>query len=161
MKNFIIMLVTYSAALSPVILFYTAITPLLSKRYSAKGLYYMWLVIAAGLLIPFRPKVDTTVIKAYETAGATLGNEVITVPKWPVYTVKKVNSIAHQKALPNVEWWQVMFFAWFAGAIIFLLYHCLMHYRFIKTVNRWSKEIKDEKSLALMKNIMLDLGMTT
>lgn len=53
MQSFILMLLTGSAAMSVVILLYMAIMPLLAKRYSVTGSYYAWLIIVAGLIIPF------------------------------------------------------------------------------------------------------------
>ncbi|NLM09317.1 MAG: M56 family metallopeptidase [Clostridiaceae bacterium] len=160
MKDFMMMLLTYSAALSMVILFYIAIIPLLSKHYSATGLYYTWLVIVIGLLIPFRPRIDTAVIRTNTATRVILSNEILNISKRPVYTVTQTNSAAPGKTFPGIEWWQLMTAVWIAGIIIFLLYHGLKHYRFVKTVNRWSEKIKDEKILAIMKNIINELAIS-
>jgi hypothetical protein len=56
MQNFIMTLFVCSVVMSVIALFYMAIDPLLAKRYSEKGRYYVWLIILAGLIIPFRPQ---------------------------------------------------------------------------------------------------------
>jgi len=56
MQNFMIALLVCSITMSLLALLYIAITPIVSKRYSAKGRYYAWLIIVVGLIIPFRPQ---------------------------------------------------------------------------------------------------------
>ena len=77
MKDFMIMLLTYSAALSMVIYCNNP----LSKHYSATGLYYTWLVIVIGLLIPFRPRIDTAVIRTNTATRVILSNEILNISK--------------------------------------------------------------------------------
>jgi len=48
-------------------LFYMVITPLLARRYSAKGRYYAWLIIVIGLIISFRPQFDNPFVKITST----------------------------------------------------------------------------------------------
>jgi beta-lactamase regulating signal transducer with metallopeptidase domain len=55
MQSFVIALLTCSVAMSALALLYLALTPLLAKRYSARGRYYAWLIILIGLIVPFRP----------------------------------------------------------------------------------------------------------
>ncbi len=63
MQNFIIMLLACSVTMSILALLYMLITPILSKRYSASGRYYAWLVIVVGLIIPFRPQFSNAIIQ--------------------------------------------------------------------------------------------------
>ena len=69
LKAFMSALLTYSAAMSVIIIFYMAVTPLLAKRYCAKGLYYTWLVIVIGLIIPFRPDINILAVKYIHHPG--------------------------------------------------------------------------------------------
>ena len=43
-----------SLSMSAVILLLLIISPLLNKRYSAKWRYFVWLILALRLVIPFR-----------------------------------------------------------------------------------------------------------
>jgi bla regulator protein BlaR1 len=54
LEEFMIALLEASIVMSIIALMYIAITPILRKVFSAKGLYYAWLVIILGLIIPFR-----------------------------------------------------------------------------------------------------------
>jgi bla regulator protein BlaR1 len=160
MKDFMIILTTYSVALSVVILLYIAITPLLSKRYSARGLYYSWLVIVIGLIIPFRPQLDTTIVNVKAPTEAILTNSMLAIPTLPVKAVTQINNTVPRPTLPNIQWWQFIAVIWLTGVIIFLFYHGLKHYRFVKMTNRWSEDITDEQILVLMRNIKEDLGIS-
>ncbi len=42
---------------------YLFITPFLLKRYAAKWTYYAWLIIIIGLIIPFRPEINMSLIE--------------------------------------------------------------------------------------------------
>jgi len=168
MKDFIIMLTTYSALFSVIILLYIAITPFLSKRYSAKGLYYSWLIIVIGLIVPYWPKINVPVIdkKVKGPAGAILTKSLLTVPLTTADTATQVNNSAPinntdlQYALTNIQWWQFIAIIWVTGVIVYLFIHCLKHYRLVKVADRWSEDIKDEQVLELMESIKKDLGIS-
>jgi len=162
MKAFVIALMTCSAALSVVILLYIIITPLLSKYYSAKGLYYSWLIIVIGLIIPFRPQLNTTIINIMvkTPAKGVLANSLPTISTLPVNTVTQIDNAIFSSALPGIQWWKFIAAIWLIGVIIFLFIHRIKHYRFIKMANRWNEDITDERILMLMQNIKKDLRVS-
>lgn len=53
MKSYFLAMVCTGAGLSALALVYLALLPLLGKRYGPRGLYRVWVVVLAGLLIPF------------------------------------------------------------------------------------------------------------
>ena len=63
MENFVIILLICSVTMSMLALVYMAITPIVSRRYSAKSRYYAWLIIVIGLIIPFRPQFDNALVQ--------------------------------------------------------------------------------------------------
>jgi len=168
MKDFIIMLSTSSALFSVIILLYIAITPILSKRYSAKSLYYSWLIIVIGLIVPYWPKINVPAvnIKVKAPAEAILTKTFLTVPAVTADTVTQVSNYAPIKNtnlpsdLTNIQWWQFIAIIWVTGVIVFLFIHCLKHYRLVKMADRWSEDIKNEQALALMESIKEDLGIS-
>lgn len=133
MKDFIIMLSTSSALFSVIILLYIAITPILSKRYSAKSLYYSWLIIVIGLIVPYWPKINVPAvnIKVKAPAEAILTKTFLTVPAVTADTVTQVSNYAPIKNtnlpsdLTNIQWWQFIAIIWVTGVIVFLFIHCL------------------------------------
>ena len=112
MQGFIITLLTCSMTMSMLVLFYMATTPLLEKRYSAKGRYYAWLVIVVGLIIPFRPQFTSAIVKVdmpseTVTPMIQIGNGMpVAVP---------VNTTVLPPSLPSVSIWYIVFAIWPAG----------------------------------------------
>lgn len=53
MKSYFLAMVCTGAGLSVLSLVYLALLPLLRRRYGPRGLYRVWVVVLAGLLIPF------------------------------------------------------------------------------------------------------------
>ncbi|HOQ07908.1 MAG TPA: M56 family metallopeptidase [Clostridiales bacterium] len=171
MKDFMIMLATNSAALSAVILLYAAVTPLLSKRYSSKWLYYSWLIIVAGLIVPFRPQLDVPGINVTVPAEAVLTRPLMAAPEKAADTVASVSSAVQlnypvesgnpvaQSAVISIQWWQAAAAIWATGVIVFLLIRCIRHYRLMKMLGRWSEDVKDDEVLALMDDVKNELGI--
>ncbi|HEY8350885.1 MAG TPA: M56 family metallopeptidase [Clostridiales bacterium] len=171
MKDFMIMLMTYSAALSAVILLYAAVTPVLSKRYSAKWLYYSWLIIVIGLIVPVWPQLELPGINVTAPAEAVLTRPLMAVPATVADTATWLSNAVQlnhpvqsgnfvmQHAITSIQWWQAAAAIWATGAVAFLLGRCFRHYRLMKTLGRWSEEVKDEQVLALMNDIKKELGI--
>ena len=53
MKSYFLAMACTGAGLSALALVYLALLPLLGKRYGPRGLYRVWVVVLAGLMIPF------------------------------------------------------------------------------------------------------------
>lgn len=153
MKDFMIMLITHSAALSVVIILLMAITPLLSKHCSARGLYYSWLVIVIGLLIPFRLQLKATTINLKVPTEEILTNAIPVAPTLPAKAAAHIVDNVPYPALTNIRWWQPIAAIWLIGVIFFLFYNGIKHYQFIKMIFRWRETITDEQILLLMRNI--------
>lgn len=157
MQGFMITLLICSVTMSALALFYMAITPLLAKRYSVKGRYYAWLIIVIGLIVPFRPQFSNAIVKVDMPSNTAvpiiqIGNGIpVTVP---------VENTALPSALSNISWWQVVAAVWLAGMILFLGYHAIKHYRFLKLAARWSGNITDEQTLTLFQNLKTEMGLS-
>lgn len=161
MQGFMIMLIICSLTMSALALLYMAVTPYLAKRYSVTGCYYSWLVIVVGLIIPFRPQFGKALVRvelpdsAAEMAAPVLhiGNKAAVIA--PAPTVNALPS-----AMPSVSWWQIAAAVWLAGMVLFLACHVRRHCRFLKLAARWSADIKDEQTLALLHNLKAQLGIS-
>lgn len=157
MQSFMIALLTCSITMSVLALLYMAITPQLSKRYSAKGRYYTWLIIIVGLIIPFRPQFNNSVVtvdvpQELSLPFVQLGNGTPAID--PVSTAS-LPAIAS-----SISMWQILIIIWLAGAFFFLVYHAIMHYRFVKLVGRWSENIKDEKIIFVLNSLKAEMGIS-
>lgn len=147
--------------MSVLALFYMAVTPLLANRYSATGRYYTWLVIVTGLIIPFRPRFNFTMIHMkmpYKTMGQitqTTGSKLAAAA-----VADPIEYVPLPSASSGLSLWQVIFVVWLAGAVIFLAYHAARYYRFLKISGRWSRSTDDEQALAMLNSLKDEMGIS-
>lgn len=156
MRQFIITLCICSVTMSALALFYMLLSPALAKRYSAKGRYYAWLIIVAGLIIPFRPRFNHAILNVEipPNTAAPLIPPNIQVPSLPLN-----NPVPIPPSL-QISWWQVALLVWLAGMLTFLIYHTVKHVRFIKMVNRWSEPVTEEETCILFDDLKSQLGIS-
>lgn len=160
MRDFMITLLTCSAAMSVIILLYLAVSPLLAKRYSPKGLYRAWMVIALGLMIPFRPHIDMPVAgppAALESIRAISMQDIRT---WAGTAGAPIYAPAAAPVPPQMEWWRIVLMVWLAGVVIYLVYQGVKHYRFVKMAGRWSESVTDEETLSLLEKLKTDMKIS-
>ena len=152
MQNFVIMLLTCSVSMSALTLIYMACTPFLIKRYSEKWLYYAWLVVVIGLIIPFRPRWN--VMPVFQIGSVAQTGDGALIP-----TAQMMGGNVYFVA-PNVFWLQIAATVWLAGVIAFLSYHAVRHYLFVKMTKRWSVSVTDEQTLDLMQTLKKEMDIT-
>ena len=161
MQNFIITLLICSVTMSVLGIFYMAVTPLLAERYSPKGQYYAWLIIIIGLIIPFRPRFKNPFVKIISTdttmPAIQLGSGTqLTSPIAP--TAASLPAPA-SPAMP-LTWWQAAAAIWVTGMVIYLIYHMVKHFRFLKMTKRWSDPVTDAEVLRLFQDIRKEAGIS-
>lgn len=157
MRDFLAVLLECSVAMSVLILGLITLTPWLSKRYASKWLYYAWLVIVAGLIIPFRFHTDTALIRV---SADLSGMRKIIPGNAGGVAEPALQAAAAQQELPAIPWHQLAGCLWIVGAIILLIYHGLRHYHFISMVNRWGEQANDPRMLETLKKIKNEMGIT-
>ena len=161
MQAFIIALLICSATMSVLVILLMASAPVLTKRYSEKSRYYAWLVIVIGLIVPFRPRLGDAIVTV-DMSGEMAVPFVRIGNGTPVLTPVSDVSIDIAAAYPSavdISVWQFAMAVWLAGLIVFLAYHVIKHYRFVKTTLRWSEKIVDEDTLAVFQNAKDDIGI--
>jgi beta-lactamase regulating signal transducer with metallopeptidase domain len=153
--------------MSAIALLLLVCTPLLAKRYSAKGQYYTWLIVIIGFIIPFRPRWDNALINVEIPMNVPLSvqsgvhADVQSVGALPISNnalTPLVNTTISVNE-PTVSLWQIGFFVWLIGLTAFLAYHCIKHYRFVNISKRWSVNITDGDILSLLQTIKSDMGI--
>ena len=157
MQEFMITLLTCSAAMSILALMYMAVTPILAKRYSVKGRYYAWLIIVGGLIIPFRPHFSNAFVKVDVPSGTA--TPIIQIGNGTPVTIPAENAVFSSAAL-SISWWQIATAVWLGGMIIYLTYHAVKHYRFTKMTGRWSEKIIEERTLVLLQNLKTEMDIS-
>lgn len=138
-----------SISMSLIGLVFIMITSFLSKRYSNKCLYYSWMIVVVGLLIPFRPQFDNALIKFIKPLSTLSG----TVNYEAIITTGK-SLIGY-----SVDWFKVIGVIWITGAVIFITYQLLKQRSFNHMVKRWSVEIEDVKLLKLLQDLQYEMDI--
>ncbi|MCL1941636.1 MAG: M56 family metallopeptidase [Synergistaceae bacterium] len=189
MHSFIVTLLICSFTMSALALVYMVATPLLAKRYSVKWCYYTWLVVLIGLIIPFRPQWSSPIIRVdvpFEMSAPVIriGDQIITgqiensYPVLAPLAAEKIalagenaalatenaalatGNVAVPSVLQSVSWWKIAAAVWLAGLIVFLAYHVMKYYSFAKMARRWSEKITDSETLALLRKLKAEMGIS-
>jgi bla regulator protein BlaR1 len=156
MQSFLTALIECSVSMSALILGLIILTPLLSKRYTAKWVYYAWLIVAIGLIIPFRLHPDIPVIHM-DTAfyiqnlmPGYVGN----------ITEQAIEADAARQGFSSIPWRQITGMIWVMGVAAFVFYHGWKHYLFKKMVNRWGENATNPSVFETLRKIMSNMGIT-
>ena len=142
-----IALLEASIAMSVIALVYIASTPLLSKRFTAKGRYYTWLVIIIGFIVPFRfhPQVSVIYMSTLIPAMKTTNHHTM-----ESYTTTMST---------NIPWYVLAGGLWIVGVAVFITIHVIRHRRFLKMVKRWSIKVDDKQVLNMLQDVQAKLGI--
>jgi len=151
MQSFLTALIECSVAMSVLTLLFIAITPSLSKRYSAKWRYYAWLVIVIGLIIPFRFHLETALIRVDAPASLQAATQA--------FPMNGGNVVA-AKVSTTIPWYLLAGCLWLAGVFTTIAFYGLKHRRFIRMVKRWGDEVVDQKLLAVLHSLQDDMGIS-
>lgn len=165
MQHFITTLFICSATMTLFTILYTVTNPLLTKRYSEKSQYYAWLIIVVGLIIPYRPQFNNSLVKVISTETVT---PIIQIQNETVFTKSSHTIILHVpetkdiflSSFPGISIWQIVMVIWLTGMITVLVYHVIKHYRFKKMVRRWSRVISEKHILKIAFKIKAELKIT-
>lgn len=178
MQNFMMILLFCSITMSLIAICYMLLTPLIKKRYSEKGRYYVWLVIIIGFIIPFRPQFENAIfnIDSLERLSVveSVDNEVIDVPALIIGADLIHDSDNQQEAeivltpsenvVNNGFGWQfsayqAVFLIWLLGFVGVLLFHGVKHYRFVKIIRRWSERVVDEGVMSVYNQVATEMNL--
>ncbi len=144
-----------------------ALSPLLAKRFTAKWKYWLWLILAVRLLLPFQlplpqpaaepvsavqitvPQLETEPLAEIitPTAGEPTG---ITEPDAPAGTAPAAAG-AHQATPAAADPWyyqlsllDIAAYLWLAGAVLFLLWHGGRYWQCKRELARWRRPYQSE-----------------
>ncbi len=156
METFFVILLQCTLSMSVITLLYAVVLPILSKRYTAKWRYIIWLVIAAGWIFPFRPRVNLSFLP-------TQIADIPVMPIQPIINAMPTTTVAEEtvNAPATISVWLVLAVIWILGVGSVVLYHAMRHIRFMKTVRRWSEPIIDLDHLETLDNLKTELNINT
>lgn len=166
-SNVLEITVSASFIIAPALIFGKAI----KKRYGVKWRYFVWLVIAVKLIIPFNvsfPERAVT-INAPEAVVTLEPNEGFALESSESENAPVTYSVQYPSALrvePNgiitqpfrLTAMEALSLIWAAGVILFLLYQGIAYALFKKRVKRWRAPV-DEEARRIFRELKIDMGI--
>ena len=159
MQNFIFVLISASLTMSLIAVIYILITPILSKRYTAKWRYYAWLIIIIGLIIPFRPQFEASFIQIPMTHS--MQQQLIVSSEEAINTQTSDLLDQFVQGQNKIHKCQVITAFWISGVIIMSLYHFYKHIRFFMMIKRWCEEIDSVQVIDLFQQLKNEMGISS
>ncbi len=158
MFDFIRSLLICSFSTSVLALVYLALQRPLTRRYSPRWLYAVWLAVMALFAIPFRPEIEIKLPYSYATSlPQTVVRYVQT--QMPAETVPPAPLAPAQTPMPAISWFEVAFWVWICGLALFLTITIIRNAMYMRGVKRWSTQVTDGEILSLRNEIARKLGI--
>ncbi len=170
MNEFIKILLSLSVSGALLLLLILGLKPLYKNKFSKRWQYYIWIVVALRLLLPFTP--DTTIIgslfEKFDTTAIT--NEIPTNPNVPVpadtgnskaepiQTNREITTAAMREP---VDKYVCLFFIWSALALVLFVRKVTVYQGFIQYIKAGNKEVSDIKILNLLSDCEEKLNIKT
>lgn len=127
MENLFIDILEITLPISALIALLMLCSPFLKRNYVSKWRYFMWLFVAARLILPFKLKSPITM---EIPSGMTVASAVTD-------TVKQGISVS-----------QLLTAVWIAGMILFAAYQTVCYISFKRLVKRWKENVTDNRVLS-------------
>lgn len=180
METFLLNLLKTSLLGSLAILAMLALKPLWRERYRAKTRCWLWLALAAFLLLPIDFSVKNAPVQATPPKDYTL---FVGTDKTAIQSTDNLfgdmaeksgqspaavrDTIIHrpvtnpeQKTTRYIPVTTILFYGYLAGAAAFLLYQGLSYALFRRTVRRWKKDVSRADYAAMLSDTARDLGVS-
>lgn len=170
LENLLISLLGISVTTSVVILLLKLWSGVFNKTYGAKWKYWIWLVLAVRLVIPFNfsflpPPVSINVPNApiHTFANTVPAQKNTNMPSLQV----EQNSVKQDMTTPfapsvqanPVTLTNVLARIWIFGCMVFLFYQLIGYCLFKKKVVRWGKKSEDLRIINILHHVMGEMGL--
>lgn len=180
METFLLNLLKTSLLGSLAILAMLVLKPLWRERYRAKTRCWLWLALAAFLLLPVDfsvknapvqaapPKDYTLFVGTDKTAIQSTDNLFGDMAEKSGQSPAAVRDTIIQRPVTNPEQkttryipvTTILFYGYLAGAAAFLLYQGVSYAHFRRTVRRWKRDVARADYAAMLSNTARDLGVS-
>lgn len=180
METFLLNLLKTSLLGSLAILAMLVLNPLWRERYRAKTRCWLWLAMAAFLLLPVDfsvknapvqaapPKDYTLFVGTDKTAIQSTDNLFGDMAEKSGQSPAQVRDTIIQRPVTNPEQkttryipvTTILFYGYLAGAAAFLLYQGISYAHFRRTVRRWKRDVSRADYAAMLSNTARDLGVS-
>jgi len=180
METFLLNLLKTSLLGSLAILAMLVLKPLWRERYRAKTRCWLWLAMAAFLLLPIDfsvknapvqaapPKDYTLFVGTDKTAIQSTDNLFGDMAEKSGQSPAQVRDTIIQRPVTNPEQkttryipvTTILFYGYLAGAAAFLLYQGVSYALFRRTVRRWKRDVARADYAAMLSDTARDLGVS-
>lgn len=180
METFLLNLLKTSLLGSLAILAMLVLKPLWRERYRAKTRCWLWLALAAFLLLPVDfsvknapvqaapPKdytlfvgTDKTVIQSTDNLFGDMAEKSGQSPAQVRDTIiQRPVTNPEQKTTRYIPVTTILFYGYLAGAAAFLLYQGVSYALFRRTVRRWKRDVSRADYAAMLSDTARDLGVS-
>ena len=180
METFLLNLLKTSLLGSIAILAMLVLKPLWRERYRAKTRCWLWLALAAFLLLPIDfsvknapvqaapPKDYTLFVGTDKTAIQSTDNLFGDMAEKSGQSPAQVRDTIIQRPVTNPEQkttryipvTTILFYGYLAGAAAFLLYQGVSYAHFRRTVRRWKRDVARADYAAMLSDTAHDLGVS-
>lgn len=180
METFLLNLLKTSLLGSLAILAMLVLKPLWRERYRAKTRCWLWLALAAFLLLPVDfsvknapvqaapPKDYTLFVGTDKTAIQSTDNLFGDMAEKSGQSPAQVRDTIIQRPVTNPEQkttryipvTTILFYGYLAGAAAFLLYQGISYALFRRTVRRWKRDVARADYAAMLSDTARDLGVS-
>ena len=180
METFLLNLLKTSLLGSLAILAMLVLKPLWRERYRAKTRCWLWLALAAFLLLPIDfsvknapvqaapPKDYTLFVGTDKTAIQSTDNLFGDMAEKSGQSPAQVRDTIIQRPVTNPEQkttryipvTTILFYGYLAGAAAFLLYQGISYALFRRTVRRWKRDVSRADYAAMLSDTARDLGVS-
>ena len=180
METFLLNLLKTSLLGSLAILAMLVLKPLWRERYRAKTRCWLWLALAAFLLLPVDfsvknapvqaapPKDYTLFVGTDKTAIQSTDNLFGDMAEKSGQSPAQVRDTIIQRPVTNPEQkttryipvTTILFYGYLAGAAAFLLYQGVSYTLFRRTVRRWKRDVARADYAAMLSDTARDLGVS-
>lgn len=180
METFLLNLLKTSLLGSLAILAMLVLKPLWRERYRAKTRCWLWLALAAFLLLPVDFSVKNAPVQAEPPKDYTLfvGTDKTTIQSTdnlfgdmaeksgqsPAQVrdtiIQRPVTNPEQKTTRYIPVTTILFYGYLAGAAAFLLYQGVSYAHFRRTVRRWKRDVARADYAAMLSDTARDLGVS-
>lgn len=180
METFLLNLLKTSLLGSLAILAMLVLKPLWRERYRAKTRCWLWLALAAFLLLPIDFSVKNAPVQAEPPKDYTLfvGTDKTTIQSTdnlfgdmaeksgqsPAQVrdtiIQRPVTNPEQKTTRYIPVTTILFYGYLAGAAAFLLYQGVSYTLFRRTVRRWKRDVARADYAAMLSDTARDLGVS-
>lgn len=180
METFLLNLLKTSLLGSLAILAMLVLKPLWRERHRAKTRCWLWLALAAFLLLPVDFSVKNAPVQAAPPKDYTLfvGTDKTTIQSTdnlfgdmaeksgqsPAQVrdtiIQRPVTNPEQKTTRYIPVTTILFYGYLAGAAVFLLYQGVSYALFRRTVRRWKRDVSRVDYAAMLSDTARDLGVS-